>query len=98
MTWSISSYRTSKKAKWKPYLIKGEAFFEANAIENSATKRALLVAALSTHTVETLAGKLSPRASNSLTYEKALATLSKSLDPKKEQSFRKLQIFQPVPS
>lgn len=64
------------KDKWKPYLFKVEAFFEANAVENSEKKRALLVAALRTHPVETLAGKVAPRAPNSLTYEEAVATLS----------------------
>lgn len=42
--------------KWKPYLIKTDAYFEANGITDSAKKRALLVAALSTQTVQVLAG------------------------------------------
>lgn len=75
------------KDKWKPYRIKVEAYFEANAVANSAKKRALLVAALSTHTVQTLAGKVAPRTPNSLTYEEAVATLNEYYDPKGNEIF-----------
>lgn len=50
--------------KWKPYLIKVEAYFEANAISDCAKKRALLVAALSTSTIQILLGKIAPAKPN----------------------------------
>ncbi|XP_077565023.1 uncharacterized protein LOC144180556 isoform X2 [Haemaphysalis longicornis] len=81
------------KDKWEPYLIKVEAYFEANAVENSAKKRALLVAALSTHTVQTLAGKVAPRTPNSLTYEEAVATLNEYYDPKKNEISESYKFF-----
>ncbi|XP_049267747.1 uncharacterized protein LOC119378660 [Rhipicephalus sanguineus] len=81
------------KDKWTPYLIKVEAYFEANAIEDSTKKRALLVAALSTHTIQVLAGKVAPRKPNALTYEEVVAVLSEHYDPKRHEITESYKFF-----
>lgn len=59
----------NEKYKRKPYLIKAVAFFQANSVTDSTKKRALLVASLSTQTIQILAGTIAPRTPNLLTYE-----------------------------
>nr|XP_037276788.1 uncharacterized protein LOC119169879 [Rhipicephalus microplus] len=71
--------------KWKPYLVRAEAYFEANAITDSKRQRALLVAALSTQTVQVLAGLIAPRTPNSLTYAEAVAAINDYYDPKRHE-------------
>ncbi|XP_077507861.1 uncharacterized protein LOC144118977 [Amblyomma americanum] len=71
--------------KWKPYLIKVEAYFEANGIAESSKKRALLVAALSTQTIQILAGRVAPRAPNALGYDEVVKALSEYYDPKRNE-------------
>ncbi|XP_075534013.1 uncharacterized protein LOC142567699 [Dermacentor variabilis] len=81
------------KDKWKPYLIKVEAYFEANAIEDSTKKRALLVAALNTHTIQVLAGKVAPRKPNALTYEEVVEVLSEHYSPKRHEITESYKFF-----
>ncbi|XP_075553559.1 uncharacterized protein LOC142586190 [Dermacentor variabilis] len=45
---------------WPAYLVRLEAFFEGNGITEEKKKRALLVAALSTHTERVISGILNP--------------------------------------
>ncbi|KAH7935664.1 hypothetical protein HPB52_011451 [Rhipicephalus sanguineus] len=45
--------------KWPAYQVRLEAFFEGNGITEDK-KRALLVTALSTHTVDVLSGRCAP--------------------------------------
>ncbi|XP_049276115.1 uncharacterized protein LOC125760281 [Rhipicephalus sanguineus] len=81
------------KDKWTPYLIKVEAYFEANATEDSTKKRALLVAALSTHTIQVVAGKVAPGKPNALTYEEVVAVLSEHYDPKQHEITESYKFF-----
>ncbi|KAL1473335.1 hypothetical protein MTO96_038763, partial [Rhipicephalus appendiculatus] len=46
--------------KWPAYQVRLEAFFEGNGITEDNKKRALLVTALSTHTVDVLSGRCAP--------------------------------------
>ncbi|XP_077492068.1 uncharacterized protein LOC144102775 [Amblyomma americanum] len=70
---------------WKVYITKVEAYFEATGISDSGKKRALLVAALSTRTVQVLSGQVAPRKRNSLTYEEAVKVLDAYFDPKRHE-------------
>ncbi|XP_077542631.1 uncharacterized protein LOC144155199 isoform X2 [Haemaphysalis longicornis] len=79
--------------KWKAYLIRAEAYFEANAITDSKRQRALLVAALSTQTVQVLAGIIAPRMPNSLTYAEAVAALNDYYDPKRHEIAESYKFF-----
>lgn len=79
--------------KWKPYLVRAEAYFEANAITDSKRQRALLVAALSTQTVQVLAGLIAPRTPNSLTYAEVVAALSDYYDPKRHEIAESYKFF-----
>ncbi|XP_037505880.1 uncharacterized protein LOC119382240 [Rhipicephalus sanguineus] len=79
--------------KWNPYLIKAEAYFEANGITESSKKRALLVAALSTQTVQVLAGRVAPRKPNSLTYDEVTETLNEYYDPKRNEIAESYKFF-----
>nr|XP_037273347.1 uncharacterized protein LOC119165233 [Rhipicephalus microplus] len=79
--------------KWKPYLVRAEAYFEANAITDSKRQRALLVAALSTQTVQVLAGLIAPRTPNSLTYAEAVAALNYYYDPKRHEIAESYKFF-----
>ncbi|XP_075539754.1 uncharacterized protein LOC142574591 [Dermacentor variabilis] len=81
------------KDKWKPYLIKVGAYFEANAIEDSTKKRALLVAALNTHTIQVLAGKVAPRNPNALTYEEVVEVLIEHYSPKRHEITESYKFF-----
>lgn len=79
--------------KWKEYLLRAEAYFEANAITDSKRQRALLVAALSTQTVQVLAGLIAPRMPNSLTYAEAFAALNDYYDPKRHEIAESYKFF-----
>ncbi|XP_077541814.1 uncharacterized protein LOC144153919 [Haemaphysalis longicornis] len=46
--------------KWPAYQVRLEAFFEGNGITEDTKKRALLVTALSTHTMDVLSGRCAP--------------------------------------
>ncbi|KAM7310004.1 uncharacterized protein ISCGN_006970 [Ixodes scapularis] len=46
--------------KWPAYQIRLEAFFEGNGVTDGKKKRALLVAALSTNTVDVISGRCAP--------------------------------------
>ncbi|XP_075728639.1 uncharacterized protein LOC119176573 isoform X2 [Rhipicephalus microplus] len=69
------------KDKWQAYLVKVEAYFEANDVKDDAKKRALLVAALGTKTIEILNGKVAPKKPNALTYAEVVQTLNSYYDP-----------------
>lgn len=79
--------------KWKPYLTKADAYFEANEIIDSARKRALLIAALSTQTVQILAGKVAPRAPNALSFEEVVEVLNEYYDPKRHEIMESFKFF-----
>nr|XP_054926490.1 uncharacterized protein LOC129384900 [Dermacentor andersoni] len=70
-----------EKDKWQAYLVKVEAYFEANDVKDDAMQRALLVAALGTRTIEILNGKVAPRKPNALTYKEVVQTLNSYYDP-----------------
>ncbi|XP_070386197.1 uncharacterized protein [Dermacentor albipictus] len=70
-----------EKDKWQAYLVKVEAYFEANDVKDDAKQRALLVAALGTRTIEILNGKVAPRKPNALTYKEVVQTLNSYYDP-----------------
>ncbi|XP_072142112.1 uncharacterized protein [Dermacentor andersoni] len=53
--------------KWLAYQVRLEACFEGNGITDDKKKRALLVAALTTHTVDVLNGRCAPDKVNELT-------------------------------
>ncbi|XP_070379702.1 uncharacterized protein [Dermacentor albipictus] len=79
--------------KWKPYLIKVEAYFEANAISDSTKKRALLVAALSTSTIQILMGRIAPAKPNALSYDEVVGVLNDHYDPKRNEIAESFQFF-----
>ncbi|XP_049525093.1 uncharacterized protein K02A2.6-like [Dermacentor silvarum] len=78
---------------WKAYITKAEAYFEATGVSDSGKKRALLVAALSTRTVQVLAGQVAPRKPNSLTYEEAVKVLDDYFDPKRHEITESFRFF-----
>lgn len=68
--------------KWKPYPVKAEAYFKVNSITDPSKKTALLVSALSSKTVEVLAGRVAPRELNELTYKEVIQSLDGYYDPR----------------
>lgn len=69
------------RRKWQAYLVKVEAYFEANSITEDKQKRALLIASLGTKTVAVLCGKVAPLKPNSLSYEDVVNMLNNYYDP-----------------
>ncbi|XP_077485312.1 uncharacterized protein LOC144095449 [Amblyomma americanum] len=78
---------------WKAYITKVEAYFEATGVSDSGKKRMLLVAALSTRTVQVLSGQVAPRKPNSLTYEEAVKVLDAYFDPKRHEITESYRFF-----
>ncbi|XP_077508670.1 uncharacterized protein LOC144120080 [Amblyomma americanum] len=78
---------------WKAYITKVEAYFAANGVSDSGKKRALLVEALSTRTVQVLSGQVAPRKPNSLTYEEAVKVLDAYFDPKRHEITESYRFF-----
>lgn len=79
-----------ERDNWKAYVIKAEAYFEARGVTESAKKRALLVAALSTRTVP---GRAAPKKPNSLEYEDVLKVLDEFIDPKRHEITESFRFF-----
>ncbi|XP_070385300.1 uncharacterized protein [Dermacentor albipictus] len=82
-----------ERDNWKAYVIKAEAYFEATGVKESAKKRALLVAALSTRTVQILAGRVAPKKPNSLEYEDVVKVLDEFFDPKRHEITESFRFF-----
>lgn len=82
-----------ERDNWKAYVIKAEAYFEATGVTESAKKRALLVAALSTRTVQILAGRVAPKKPNSLEYEDVVKVLDEFFDPKRHEITESFRFF-----
>ncbi|XP_077484915.1 uncharacterized protein LOC144094922 [Amblyomma americanum] len=78
---------------WKAYITKVEAYIEATGVSDSGKKRMLLVAALSTRTVQVLSGQVAPRKPNSLTYEEAVKVLDAYFDPKRHEITESYRFF-----
>ncbi|XP_049269017.1 uncharacterized protein LOC119382266 [Rhipicephalus sanguineus] len=82
-----------ERDNWKAYIIKAEAYFEATCISDQAKKRALLIAALNTTTVQVLAGRVAPRKPNALTYDEVVKTLDDYFDPKRHETTESFRFF-----
>nr|XP_054930364.1 uncharacterized protein LOC129386434 [Dermacentor andersoni] len=78
---------------WKAYVIKAAAYFEATGVKESVKKRALLVAALSTRTVQILAGRVAPKKPNSLEYEDVVKVLDEFFDLKRHEITESFRFF-----
>ncbi|XP_070386908.1 uncharacterized protein [Dermacentor albipictus] len=79
--------------KWDAYQVRLEAFFEAHEIVDPKKRRALLVAALSTKTVDLLAGRCAPNRIQDLTYEAAVQKLAEYFAPKGNEIAESYQFF-----
>ncbi|XP_070389585.1 uncharacterized protein [Dermacentor albipictus] len=79
--------------KWDAYQVRLEAFFEAHDIVDPKKRRALLVAALSTKTVDLLAGRCAPNKIQDLTYEAAVQKLAEYFAPKGNEIAESYQFF-----
>ncbi|XP_075723906.1 uncharacterized protein LOC142765983 [Rhipicephalus microplus] len=79
--------------KWQAYLVKIDAYFEANEVTDDAKKRALLVAALGSRTVEILCGRIAPRKPSSLSYEEVVSTLNEHYDPSPNEISESFKFF-----
>ncbi|XP_075527114.1 uncharacterized protein LOC142559399 [Dermacentor variabilis] len=77
---------------WPAYLVRLEAFFEDNGITEEK-KRALLVAALSTHTVAVVGGRCAPTKVNELSYNEALYILQKHFSPSPNEIAQSYKFF-----
>ncbi|XP_075732498.1 uncharacterized protein LOC142775064 [Rhipicephalus microplus] len=82
-----------EKDNWKAYVIKAEAYFEATVVTESAKKRALLVAALSTRTVQILSVRIAPKKPNSLEYEDVVKALDEFFDPERHEIAESFRFF-----
>ncbi|XP_040360123.1 uncharacterized protein K02A2.6-like [Ixodes scapularis] len=63
------------KDKWASYTIRIESYIEGNEIKEDAKKRALLVSALGSRTIEVLSGRCAPRKVSELTYKEVVTIL-----------------------
>ncbi|XP_075739747.1 uncharacterized protein LOC142785177 [Rhipicephalus microplus] len=79
--------------KWQAYLVKIDAYFEANEVTDDAKKRALLVAALGSRTVEILCGRIAPQKPSSLSYEEVVSTLNEHYDPSPNEISESFKFF-----
>ncbi|XP_075535225.1 uncharacterized protein LOC142570776 [Dermacentor variabilis] len=79
--------------KWDAYQVRLEAFFQAHEIVDPKKRRALLVAALSTKTVDLLAGRSAPNKIQDLTYEAAVQKLAEYVAPKGNEIAESYQFF-----
>ncbi|XP_070388321.1 4-pyridoxate dehydrogenase-like isoform X2 [Dermacentor albipictus] len=82
-----------QSGNWKAFITKAEAYFEATGVSDSGKKRALLLAALSTRTVEVLSEQVAPRKPNSLTYEEAVKVLDDYFDSKRHEIAESYRFF-----
>lgn len=79
--------------KWEAYQVRLEAFFEAHEIVDPKKRRALLVSALSTKTVDLLAGRCAPEKIQDLTYEAAVEKLAEYYAPKGNEIAESYRFF-----
>lgn len=79
--------------KWEAYQVRLEAFFEAHEIVDPKKRRALLVAALSTKTIDLLAGRCAPDKIQDLTYEAAVQKLAEHFAPKGNEIAESYRFF-----
>lgn len=68
--------------KWDTYWIRVEAYFEGNEITEDKRKRALLVAALGSRTIDVLKGLCAPRKINELAYKEVVDILNQHYAPR----------------
>lgn len=79
--------------KWQAYLVKVEAYFEANEVTDDARKRALLVAALGSRTIDVLCGRVAPQKPNALGYDAVVKVLSEYYDPRPNEISESFKFF-----
>nr|XP_054922684.1 uncharacterized protein LOC129382568 [Dermacentor andersoni] len=79
--------------KWHVYPVKVDAYFEANEVTDDAKKRALLVAAVGSRTLEILCGRAATRKPSSLSYEEVVATLNEHYDPSPNEISESFKFF-----
>lgn len=79
--------------KWTSYVIRIESYFEANGIVDDAKKRALLVSALGTKTIDVLSGRCAPRKVNQLSYEETVKFLEEFFAPKPNEIAESFKFF-----
>lgn len=79
--------------KWPPYLIRIKAIFEGNAVTDPKTKRALLVSALSTRTIEVLQATCAPESVNKLPYEEVVKALGDFFSPTPNEIAESFKFF-----
>lgn len=79
--------------KWNAYLVKVEAYFEANEVTDEAKKRALLIAALGSKTIEVLCGRVAPRQPNALSYSEVVSTLNDFYAPTPNEILESFKFF-----
>lgn len=81
------------KDKWTSYVIRIESYFEGNDITEDAQKRALLVSALGTRSIDVLSGRCAPRKVNQLTYKEAVEILEGFYDPRPNEIAESFRFF-----
>ncbi|KAM7298740.1 uncharacterized protein ISCGN_019311 [Ixodes scapularis] len=79
--------------KWPAYQIRLEAFFEGNGVTDGKKKRALLVAALSTNTVDVISGRCAPAKVNELPYSEVVSLLQQHFSPKLNETAQSYKFF-----
>ncbi|XP_049274248.1 uncharacterized protein K02A2.6 [Rhipicephalus sanguineus] len=81
------------KDKWTSYVIRIESYFEGNNITEDAQKRALLVSALGSRSIDVLSGRCAPRKVNQLTYKEAVEILQSFYDPQPNEIAESFRFF-----
>ncbi|KAM7293821.1 uncharacterized protein ISCGN_023404 [Ixodes scapularis] len=79
--------------KWPAYQIRLEAFFEGNGVTDGKKKSALLVAALSTNTVDVISGRCAPAKVNELPYSEVVSLLQQHFSPKLNETAQSYKFF-----
>ncbi|KAM7298142.1 uncharacterized protein ISCGN_018766 [Ixodes scapularis] len=79
--------------KWPADQIRLEAFFEGNGVTDVKKKRALLVAALSTSTVDVISGRCAPAKVNELPYSEVVDLLQQHFSPKLIETAQSYKFF-----
>ncbi|KAM7300064.1 uncharacterized protein ISCGN_020628 [Ixodes scapularis] len=92
MAFSVPQFNEGSD-KWTTYLTRLEAFFEGNAVTDAVQKRALLVSALSSKTIEVLQASSSSTAVNSLTYTEVVERLGTYYAPKRKEIAESFKFF-----
>lgn len=83
----------NRKERWSSYVIRVESYFQGNNIVEDTQKRALLVLAPGSRSIDVLSGQCAPRKVNQLTYKEAVEILQGFFGPQLSEFAESFRFF-----